>query len=157
MERWIYIASTEMYIQPVASASLSNFEPATRGTKRAHAHSTEAIRWSDWSHSNVFETVRGKREYYNFSTEDMPSSRRRKKQVVASRRQLEKTRRKLNQKAFLDQENQASDARDGEGLDTGGKEDGTSTKTWWDWCTSGVTQVRLITDNGYTCTCTSHS
>ena len=77
----------------------------------------------------------------------MPSSRRRKKQVVASRRQLEKTRRKLNQKALLDQENQASGVRDREGPD-GGKEDGTSTKSWWDWCASGVTQVRLIIANG---------
>ena len=71
----------------------------------------------------------------------MPQSRRRRKQVMVSRRQLEKNRRKVDQKDVGNQENRAG--ADGMTRDDSGKEDSTSSKSWWEWCASGVTQVSL--------------
>lgn len=68
---------------------------------------------------------------------NMPQSRRRKRQVIASRRQLEKNRRKVSQKDTEYQENRDS----ADGMNGGGREDSTSGKSWWEWCASGVTQV----------------
>ena len=77
----------------------------------------------------------------------MPNSRRRKKQVIASRRQLERSRRKLSLREAEGKENQASaSSRDPTTSETG-KEQHDSTKGWWDWCTSGVSQVRVDCPN----------
>ena len=65
--------------------------------------------------------------------------------MAASRRQLEKTRRRLHQKeAEETKENEAAESGAGEGRDGSGdrKEDPSASKGWWGWCSSGVTQVR---------------
>ena len=76
----------------------------------------------------------------------MPNSRRRKKQVIALRRQLEKNRRKVNHKDLEDQENKATADREigKREQSAGSTQDSELHKSWWDWCTSGVTQVRII-------------
>ena len=81
----------------------------------------------------------------------MPNSRRRKKQVMASRRQLEKNRRKVSQREAEGQENRAvTGDREAPGGETA------ASKSWWDWCTSGVSQVRLLSGFVY-CDCGIYS
>ena len=75
----------------------------------------------------------------------MSNSRRRKKQVMASRRQLEKNRRRLQARdkakskkttRSIEQEEPAS-------------ENNASPKGWFEWCASGVTQVKT-TEHAHT-------
>lgn len=95
------------------------------------------------------ESRRGRERCYRSKTnlphitEPMANSRRRKKQVEASRRQLEKNRRKLSQKDAEDKENQAESVLRQSEAGLEGRGDGQPAKSWWDWCASGVSQVLL--------------
>lgn len=67
----------------------------------------------------------------------MPKSRRRKKLIAASRRRIEKARRRQQEKEREQvKENIEGDAK--------GVEETSDSSTWWEWCTSGVSQVHCI-------------
>ena len=68
----------------------------------------------------------------------MPNSRRRKKQVMASRRQMDKSRRRLQARDETKSKETAWPIEQEEPA----SENDSSSKGWLEWCTSGVTQVR---------------
>ena len=90
------------------------------------------------------------------SVKTMPNSRRRKKQIAANRRQIEKARRRLEgRRAWEEKENRGTLLQEcgssSSALElpvvSSGEENGE--RGWWDgfynWCHSGFIQVRVLT------------